>query len=85
MKKNNFDSLTLANEMKSAGLSQGPAEVYASSLAKLYNIINVRMENMTTEILQRIADVKLDMIKWVIGLNLALAALIVSSIKLILQ
>jgi hypothetical protein len=92
-----FDTLQYANKLKAAGVPDKQAEVQAEAMAeiveeKLSSKTDLKLveDNLTKtinntrhELELKIAELKAEIIKWVLGVSVAQAAIIISCIKLI--
>ena len=74
-----FDTHRLVKRLTQAGMDERLAEVLAEEQASLLN------GNLVTKVeLQRaLAEVKADLIRWMVGMMMAQAALIIALIKLL--
>ncbi len=72
-----LDTLQYANKLKAAGVPDRQAEVQAETLAE------VLVDKLATkqDLDLKLAELKNELIKWVAGLSVAQAAIIISCIK----
>jgi len=76
----NADTLAIANQLKADGIDSDVAEAITRAI---YNHTETRVETLVTTADLSIAlkDLEVKLIKWMIGVNLAAVALIVTLIK----
>ena len=74
-----FDTLQFVKKLKEAGVPERQAEVQAEAMAE---IIEERLVTKQTLDLKT-AELKAELIKWMLGVSVAQAAIIISCIKLI--
>ena len=80
-----FDSLAYSKKLKGAGFSEQQAETLASTQAELIEerLATKRdLREFELRLEARLAQLKAELIKWVLGLSGAQAALIIAVIKL---
>lgn len=81
-----FDTLTYANKLKAAGMPTAQAEVQVEMLAEVVSY-NLATKQDLTEVKQqleiRLAELKNELVRWVLGISFAQAAVIISCLKLI--
>ena len=80
-----FDSLAYSKKLKGAGFSEQQAETLASAQAELIEerLATKRdLREFELRLESRLAQLKAELIKWVLGLSGAQAALIIAVIKL---
>lgn len=87
----NFDTLQYVKKMKSAGMDEKLAEAQAEALADIIELASQRDEShlstshdvMTakSELELKIAELRAEIIKWMIGISTANAAFIISVVK----
>ena len=81
-----FDSLLIANRFKDAGFTRKQSEVFAETLHEiLEDDVATKGDIKNSEIALRkeIAESKVEIIKWVVGLLLAQTGVIVALVKII--
>lgn len=81
-----FDTLQYAKKLREAGVSEQQAEVQAEALAEIIedNVASkIDLKELAMQLNLRMAELKHDLIKWVCGLTVAQAAIIISCIKFI--
>jgi len=74
-----FDTHNYVKRLKAVGIPEEQAEVQAEALATLVNDQLVTKQYLDL----RLAELKNDLIKWVVGISAAQAAIIVTLLKLI--
>ena len=91
-----FDTLHYANRLKAAGVPEKQAEVQAEAMAEIIedkltskrdlkqseDALVLTINNTKNELELKIAELKADVIKWMLGALVAQAAIIISCIKL---
>ena len=81
-----FDSLLIANRFRDAGFTRKQSEVFAETLHEiLEDDVATKGDIKNSEIALRkeIAESKVEIIKWVVGLLLAQTGVIVALVKII--
>lgn len=85
-----FDTLQFAKKLKEAGVPEKQAEIQAEAMAeiveeKLASKHDVKQLELSikAEFNLKIAELKSELIKWVLGISVAQAAIIISCLKLI--
>ena len=79
-----FDTLAYANKLKDVGIKPKHAEVQAELLAEIFEeriSTKQNMDDLRKEIKVDIAEFKTEIIKWVVGMSVTQAALVISAIK----
>jgi hypothetical protein len=83
-----FDTLAYANKLKEAGVPDKQAEAQSEALAHIFDYKAATKKDLqelelrlSTELNTKISDLKVDVIKWVVGLLLAQSALLLSAFK----
>jgi hypothetical protein len=71
-----FDTLKFANRLKKAGISPEHAEAEAEALSEVFET-NLNELATKGDIDAKLADVKFEILKWVVGLALAQIGLLV--------
>jgi hypothetical protein len=74
-----FDTHNYVKRLKAVGIPEEQAEVQAEALATLVNDQLVTKQYLDL----RLAELKNDLIKWVVGISAAQAAIIVTLLKFI--
>jgi hypothetical protein len=80
-----FDTLMYAKKLKEAGVSEQAAEIQAETLKEIIedNYSGKReLKEFEASINLKLAELKTEIIKWVLGVSLGQAAIIISCIKL---
>jgi len=84
-----FDTYNYVKRLKAVGMPEAQAEVQAEAIATLVdeNLVtrqhfDARMRELELTFERRIAEVKADLIKWVLGISAAQAALLVTLLRL---
>lgn len=70
-----FDTLKFANKLKSAGVPAPQAEAEAMAIAEAFEASDLVTK---TDLSIAVAEVKSDLIKWMVGLSMAQIGLIVA-------
>lgn len=81
-----FDTLQFAKKLKEAGVPERQAEVQAEAMAEIIEerlATKLDLEKLEAKIDLKIAELKAELIKWMLGVSLAQAAIIISCIKFI--
>jgi len=74
-----FDTLAYAKKLKAVGFTEEQAEVQASAVADLVNEKLVTKADLDL----KIAELKTELVKWMLGIAAAQAAFLVTLIKLV--
>jgi len=69
-----FDTLAYAKKLKAAGVPDAQAEAQAQALAEAISTDLVTKDYLDA----RIADLRIDLIKWMVGIAITLAALLIT-------
>jgi len=88
-----FDTLAYSNKLKEAGIPSKQAEIQAELLAEIFEEriatkqdIDTLKNEMKVEFSKvdiKFAELKVEVIKWVVGISAAQAALIISILKFV--
>ncbi len=78
-----FDTPKLAKRLRAGGVSEDQAESVADALRESVNGGDLVTKTDIVMLRAEIADVKAEIIKWMFGAMLALAALVVTLVKLL--
>lgn len=81
-----FDTLAYAKKLRAAGVSEQQAEIQAEALAEIIdeNLATKRdIKELEQNITLKLAELKNELIKWVLGISVAQAAIIISTLKFI--
>lgn len=85
-----FDTLQYANKLKAAGVPDKQAEVQAEAMAEIVEDkltskkdLKESEANIKAEFNLKMAELKAELIKWVLGVSVAQAAIIISCMKFI--
>jgi len=81
-----FDTLAYANKLKEAGFESRQAEVQAELLAEIFEerlATKQDVDALKNEMNLKFAELKVEVIKWVVGISAAQAALIISILKFV--
>lgn len=74
-----FDTLAYANKLKAAGVPDKQAEVQAEAIAEVIGDKSATKQDLEP----KLSELKNELIKWVLGIAIAQAAIIISCIKLV--
>lgn len=87
-----LDTLQIAKKAKEAGFSESQAEFYAENIVDLLDSqiatkadikgLEQDLKNMGLETSFKLAELKNDIIKWIIGLALSQTALLITLLKM---
>ena len=88
-----FDTLQLAQTLEACGFPRGQAVGAAQALAEAVSAIgdalftrdhlDVRLAELAGKLERRLADVRLDLVKWMVGLFLGQTAVLSAAMKLL--
>lgn len=81
-----FDTLHFAKRLQKVGFSPEQAEVQAELLAEAFDekiATKQDIKHLRADMQLKMAELKNELIKWVLGVSVAQAAIIISCIKLI--
>ena len=82
-----FDTLKFANQLKTAGVPAGHAEAEAKALSEVFETslsdlaTNARLEKTESALRQEMANMKFELLKWMIGLLVAQTTLLIALLK----
>jgi len=80
-----FDTLQYANKLKAAGVPDKQAEVQAEAMAEIVEeklATKTDLKQLEQSVDLKLANLKNELIKWVLGVSVAQAAIIISCLKL---
>lgn len=84
-----FDTYDYVKRLKAVGMPEAQAEVQAEAIATLVNDnlvtrqhFDARIKELELTFQRQMAEVKAELIKWLLGISAAQAALIVTLLKL---
>jgi hypothetical protein len=85
-----FDTLKFANQLKTAGVPAGHAEAEAKALSEIFETnlselatkadlreVEIKIEKTELALRQEMSNLKFELLKWLIGLAIAQAGLLV--------
>ncbi|MEW6418620.1 MAG: DUF1640 domain-containing protein [Nitrospirota bacterium] len=78
-----FDTHEYVKKLKAAGVPENQAEVHAEAIAKLVDERLVTKQYLDMRLAELKADITRELIKWILGVSAAQAALIVAILKLL--
>ena len=85
-----FDTLTYANKLKKVGVPGNQAETHAQLLSDAVvskvitsQYLDTKLAEVTAKIDVRVAELKTELIRWVLGAAIAQTSIILSCMKLI--
>ena len=81
-----FDTLQFAKKLINAGVPQKQAEVQAEAISEIIQetlTTKTDLKQLETNLELKIANLKSELIKWVLGVSIAQAAIIISCLKFI--
>jgi hypothetical protein len=80
-----FDTLQYANRLRAAGVSEEQAEVHAEALAEIIDEKLATKYDLDMAVLKlelKMAELKTETIKWVLGISIAQATIIIACLRL---
>lgn len=77
-----FDTLAYAKKMKAAGFTDQQAELQAEALQEIFGT-ELATKNDLIDVRKDISEAKAEIIKWVAGMLVAQAAIVVTLVKLL--
>jgi hypothetical protein len=81
-----FDTLTYANKLKEVGISENQAETHAQLLSEIVTnkmVTRPYLDAKLAEMYVKIAELKNELIRWVLGAAIAQTSIVLSCMKLI--
>ncbi len=81
-----FDTLTYANKLKNVGIPENQAETHAQLLSEVVTnkmVTRLYLDNKLAEMYVKIAELKNELIRWVLGAAIAQTSIVLSCMKLI--
>ena len=85
-----FDTLTFANKLKKAGIPENQAETHAQLLSEVVTnkmvtrqYLDIKLDTKLAEVYVKIAELKTELSRWVLGAAIAQTSIVLSYMKLI--